>query len=243
MLQKTAGIVIRNTKYSESSVISKIYTRQLGMQSYIINGLHSPKAPIKPSLLQPLTLLELVVYSNPNKNIQRIKEATSFPSLQNLHFDVIKSSIGLYIAELIHRSVMEEEPNQRLYNFLEQSVLALDEAGTGIGLFPIYFSLHLTNHLGFFPQNNFSAHDKDIFSLEEGEFTDQPVSEENAILPPDSQYFSQIISTEYEHLPSLHIPRNTRNALLIKILRYYKLHLPNFQDLKSLPVLMNVLKD
>jgi DNA repair protein RecO (recombination protein O) len=187
--------------------------------------------------------LDLVVYSNPNKDVQRIKEAKSFPSLHNLHFDVIKSSIGLFMAELIHRSVMEEEPNQRLYNFLEQSVIALDEAGAGIGLFPIYFSLHLTNHLGFFPQNNFSENARDIFSLEEGEFTDQPVSEENAVLPPDSFYLSQIISTDYQDLSALQIPRNTRNALLIKIMRYYKLHMPNFQNLKSLPVLMNVLKE
>src|SRR5665213_2692691 len=105
MLVNTSGIVIRNTKYGEDSVISKIFTREFGMQTYIINGIHGPKASIKASLIQPLTILDLVVYYQKLKEIQRIKEARCPVQLTSLHSDHTKSGICMFVSEVLFKVI------------------------------------------------------------------------------------------------------------------------------------------
>ena len=74
MLTKTNAIVIKTINYSENSIILKCFTDQYGLQSYLINGVKNQKGAIKPSHLLVLNLLELEVYHQLNKNLQRIKE-------------------------------------------------------------------------------------------------------------------------------------------------------------------------
>ena len=69
MLHKIRGIVIKTTDYSESSVVAQIFTEDFGVQSYLINGVKRPKGKIRLSMLQPLHLLDMVVYFKPNAGI------------------------------------------------------------------------------------------------------------------------------------------------------------------------------
>ena len=43
MYSQTKGIVLSSVKYSESSIICKVYTAKLGLQSYIVNGVRKRK--------------------------------------------------------------------------------------------------------------------------------------------------------------------------------------------------------
>ncbi|RYD82795.1 MAG: DNA repair protein RecO [Sphingobacteriales bacterium] len=242
MLVKTGGIVIKNTKYSDSSIITKIYTRSLGMQTYMIHGIHSAKAAIKPSLLQPLVLLDLVVYSNPIKNIQRIKEAIPNPTLRSLHFDVVKSTIGLFVAELLHRAVKEEEPNERLYNFVEKFIIYTDDAEINLSVLPLFFVLQMTRFLGFFPQAD-TAYNYEYFNLTDGVFTEQQAAGVNNIEPQHATYLHKLLTTNFDTLPQARIPKASRTVLLNKIMDYYILHIPGFSSLRSLPVLASLLKE
>jgi len=83
MLHKTKGIVLNYIKYSDTSIIAKIYTEAFGLQSYIVNSVRSSKAKNKIALFQPLTLLEMVVYHKNHQGLQRISEMrTAEPYLQ-----------------------------------------------------------------------------------------------------------------------------------------------------------------
>jgi DNA repair protein RecO (recombination protein O) len=239
MLVKTSGIAIRNTRYSDSSIITKIYTRTLGMQSYMVRGIRSPKAAIKPSLLQPLTLLELVAYNTPGKDIQHLKEAVAKPSLHDLHFNVLKSAIGLFVAEIINRSVKEEESNERLYDFAQRFILMLDDAQEELSMYPLWFSIHLTKYLGFFPHGNMH-HDKQVFNLMDGGFTDHAETP-HIIDSPYSGDLSAILPADKPEL--IKLPKSSRIHLLDKIMEYYTLHIPAFGNMRSLPVLNSVLRD
>jgi DNA repair protein RecO (recombination protein O) len=237
MLAKTAGIIIRNTRYGEGSLISKIYTRQFGMQSYMINGVQAPKAAIKASMLQPVMLLDMVVYHNSLKDIQRIKEAKNLPVLRSIHFDIVKSGVGLFVSEILNKAIKEEEPNERLYDFAAEFILRLDAETGSLALWPLFFMVKLTNILGFSPTNNFDPMENKLFDLVEGGFTEYPQKSEFAISMPDSQYFSKLLEMEYADLPTAQIPKPIRSELLNKLILYYKLHLPDFQDIKSVEVL------
>ena len=67
MLLKTKGIILHTIKYADKKVICKIYTRDFGVQAYIVNVGNSARSKIKPAILLPLTQLELEVFSKQNK--------------------------------------------------------------------------------------------------------------------------------------------------------------------------------
>ena len=65
----TQALKLHTTEYSESSVIAKIFTRQLGVRAYILKGVRKGGSKTKQNLLQPLSHLDLVVYNNPKTQI------------------------------------------------------------------------------------------------------------------------------------------------------------------------------
>ncbi len=241
MLVSTRGIVIRNVKYSESSVISKMYTRTLGMQSYIIQGIHSPKASIKPSLLQAMTLLDLVAYHNKLKDLHRLKEAKPSPILESLPFDVNKSSIGLFMSEVIYKTIKEEEHNEPLFDFIEECIIYLDRSASPEPLLPLHFMLELSRHLGFYPHNNIDE-DSCYFQLKDGYFSPNSGRETEVISPPHSQHLSSMLGVPLEQLKEINIPRASRQYLLESMCTYYSLHVPGFTHIKSLQVLTSTLR-
>ncbi|HEY1023883.1 MAG TPA: DNA repair protein RecO, partial [Sphingobacteriaceae bacterium] len=105
MLHKTRGIVFKTTDYSESSVVVQVFTEKFGLQSYLINGVKRPKAKIRSNILQPLHLLDMVVYHKPAGNIQRVAEVRQVPVFQTIPYDVVKSSLVLFLNEVLHKSI------------------------------------------------------------------------------------------------------------------------------------------
>jgi len=242
MIARTSGIVIKNTKYSEASVISKIYTLDFGMQSYIINRINAPKAPIKASHLQPLSILDMIVYQNNTKDIQRIKEAKCDPVLQNIHTDLNKSAVAMFMAELIYRAIGEEEPNSTLFEFLKDSIIELDKDEKTIPLAPLLFIISLTRFLGFYPGNEYSE-ENCYFHLQEGYFSNINEQENIAVKPPYSLHLSQIIDylSNKPGKPDMKIPKASRIYLLNRMIDYYRFHLPDFPKLNSVEVLSVVM--
>ena len=93
MLIKTQGIIFHTKKYSESSLIVDIYTQEKGLRSYIISGVRSKKSKVSASLVQIMSLVDLVVYHRDDRDLTRIKEIKPAHVYQSLPFDVRKSAL------------------------------------------------------------------------------------------------------------------------------------------------------
>ena len=126
MIHKTRGIVFHAIKYSETSIITKIYTEKFGLQSYIVRGARKPKARLKASLFQPLSLLELEVYYKQKSTLQNIKEARSAHIFTSIPFDVRKSSIVLFLSDVLTKAIKEEETNRELFHYLDSMIRQFD---------------------------------------------------------------------------------------------------------------------
>src|SRR5882672_9774756 len=98
MTHKTKGIVLRTVKYGETSVIVAVYTELFGIQSYLVNGVRisSKKSPGKSALFQPSAILDLVVYHNDLKNLQRIKEYKWGWLYRTIFSDVFSNAVALF---------------------------------------------------------------------------------------------------------------------------------------------------
>jgi DNA repair protein RecO (recombination protein O) len=239
MLHKTKAIILRTVKYSETSVIAKTYTEQFGMQSYMVNGVRTSKSGSKKALLQPGTLLDLVVYHKPGKDLQRISEVKPWMTYRAIPFDVVKGSISLFIIELLYRSVREEESNEGLFRLAAKSLASLDEAEGSVANIHLWFMIQLTNYLGFLPHGDWTGEDC-IFDMEEGCFT-TTASGINCMDGKIASRLSVLLQASIEQQASIEMNRDQRNELLDKLIDYYRLHLDHFHKVKSPAILQAVI--
>lgn len=239
MLEKTRGIVLKHVKYSETSIICKIFTEQLGVRSYIINSVRSSKPQNQIVYFQSLSLLDLVVYEREGKNIQRIKESKPALIFTDLPFNIIKSSLGVFMTEILEKTLREETGNSPLFSFLADSIEFLDKTDARLVNFPIWFLIRLSAYLGFQPDAQNWTTGK-AFNLKEGNFED--VSEATwQISPVISEHLYGFLNLPLEETLSLSLPRPERRLVLETLLRFYAYHLEHFGEVQSLEVLKIVL--
>ncbi len=244
MLHKTKAVVLRTVKYGETSVIVSIYTELFGIQSYIVNGVRttSLRSSSKANLFQPATLLDLVVYHNELKNLQRLKEFKWSYLYQNIFRAVKKNAIALFMVELLQKCLKQPEANANLFYFIEDAFIQLDQAGeTATANFALYFSLHLTHFLGLRINDNFNE-ERTILDLQEGSFLAEAPSHPHFITYKLSYYTSLLLKTQQPvELTELRLNKETRRELLQAFLLFYALHNSDFGSMKSISVLQEVL--
>src|SRR3712207_1239703 len=144
MVHKTKGVVLRTVKFGETSIVATVFTELFGLQSYLVNGIRqvSKKGTAKGAYFQPGSMLELVVYKNEFKNLQRIKEYKWSYLYQHLFSDIFKNAVALFAIELLNKCLKEPEPNNELFYFIEDALLHLDEATPAVTAnFPLFIAL------------------------------------------------------------------------------------------------------
>ncbi|MDQ3683241.1 MAG: DNA repair protein RecO [Bacteroidota bacterium] len=243
MLHKTKGIILRTIKFGETSLVVTCFTELFGLQSYIVNNVRlvPKKGTAKANYFQPASILDLIVYHNEHKNLQRIKEFKWTHLYQNIFSDIFKNAVSLFMVELLNKCVKEPEPNTELFYFMEDALLHLDKAGNTVTAnFPIFFSVHLAVFFGFRISDTFSEKNH-YLDLHEGVFIHQQ---------PDHLYFLESKEAEaISHflkildpgdLTEVKLNADTRRRLLMAIENYYALHITDFGKMKTLPVLREV---
>ncbi len=243
MIHKTKGIVLRAIKYGETSLVVSIFTELFGIQSYIVNGIRtSGKTSSKGNLFQPSAIVEMEVYHNQLKNLQRIKEIKWSYMYQNVLTDITRNAVGVYMIELLQKCLKQPESNADLFQFSEDALMRLDLAGDAVTAnFPLYFSLQLIHFFGFAIQNNYSEKNT-ILDLQEGLYTNLP-PEHSYFLEGNSAYdISQLLKARHpDELDEIKLNKNTRREILLVLQTFYALHIQEFGTMKTLPILHEIL--
>ena len=240
MLIKTRGIVLSYLKYRETSIIARVYTERLGLQSYVVNSVRKAKPPGRIALFQPFTLLELVAYvARGNGGLTRLSEFRCAEAFQTLPYEVQKSSVVLFLSEIVGRAVREEEQNEPLFQFLHDSILDFDRQATGTENFALIFLLRLATYLGFGVSSGAELTDQVIMAGH------APVA--NGAIGPATLRLREfeIYFDELLHGPGTStIPNGrVRHDLLNVLIRYYQLHVEQLGEIRSLDILSQVLSE
>lgn len=237
MLVKTRGVVLNYIKFRESSIIAKVYTEQLGVQSYVVNGVRKKGAGSRIALFQPFTLLEMVVYTSHKGGLTRISEYKTAHPFSTIPFDIRKSSILLFLSEIVAKTVKEEEENPPLFNFLFNAIVAFDEQEGYFENFHLLFLLHLSHHLGFGPSTGSEI-------VEQVAFSGNVQALDSAPSVLTLQAFEVYFDTMIKQPEQMNIPNGkVRRELLAILIRYYQLHVDRLGEIKSLAILSEVLSE
>ncbi|MFT6335888.1 MAG: DNA repair protein RecO (recombination protein O) [Halioglobus sp.] len=215
-----------------------VFTREKGLRSFIVSGVRSSKTKNKASLYQHLNILDLVAYDKDDK-LARIKECRIEYHYKKLAYDVVRSSIGLFILEVCKNAIREREENIPLFDFIYSRLTLLDsEEPINLSLFSIKFMLELSEHIGFMPTNNFHS-DTPYFDLYNGKYLDHN-AEKYVATKEVSAAIGMIDHMAMDGLIALSYPKELRNQVIDDMVIYYRLHIEQFRELKTLDVLRTI---
>lgn len=240
MIIKTSGIILRTVKYSETSIIADIYTREKGLRSYIVSGVRTQKSKVSAGLMQVMSLVDIIAYDREEKGLNRIKEIKAAHVYISLPFDVLKASVGVFIAEVIRRAIRETDENKELFDFLFSVFQYLDETKKSYANLHLCVLVELANYLGI--QLYEDGYDQNaVFDLKEGVFTSQTVGHPHFLNKKLSHILRGVILTNWKNCYQLKISRDERKQLLAELVTYYRLHIDNFPEINSLKILQEIL--
>lgn len=235
MLVKTKAIVISSLKFQEKSLIVKCFTLSNGLKSYFVrDAFSSRKASQKIAYFQPFSILEIEAVHKNKGTLENFKEIKSAVPFQSIHTDIVKSTMVMFLSEMLHYSIQEEEKNEQLFLFLETALTWLDHHDE-ISNFHLILLLEITKYLGFYP--DLSDIDLPFFEINEGIFT--AFHNSNALSEHETSLFKKLIDLKFDN--SQKIFHVIERQILLKILiDFYSSHLEGFKRPKSLNILKEI---
>ena len=192
-------------------------------------------------MLQNLQLLDMVVYHKENSGLQRISELKANPVFHSISIDIVKTSLGLFICELLYNTLKEQQQDVQLFEFVYNSIKLLDLTEGNVANFHLWFLLKYSKHLGFFPHNNYTDHTK-YFDLREGIYVTSMPTHPQFLDEFHTQILSYLHYNSWDELKVLKLSPDQRKKMLLELLNYYSTHIENFKSLKSHHILEEVLQ-
>lgn len=243
MLQKTTGIALRAVKYGDTSLIVTLFTAHFGIQAYMVQGVRSTTASRnKASYFQPGTMLDMVVYMQPNKSLQRLREFQAAYLYTTVHNDVVKNSIVLFSSEILLRLLPEHAPLPELFTFVYQYFTDLDTTpAKQTANMPLYFLVQCSRFLGYEPKGVYSEETPHL-DLQEGGFSAHTPAMAPYIADVDAKALNEMIIAEsYQQVMDTAMSSDMRLRLIDWYIAYLQQHTQHLGNIRSLQVLRVVL--
>lgn len=240
MQEKTAAVVLHCLKYNDTSHIVNAYTESVGRASYIIKVSRARNASVRPSLFYPLALLDLEAEGRNVSQLRRITEARLLHPLHSLPLDPCKSAIALFLGEFLHHALREEGANRPLFTYLVHSIRILDACeGSAVANFHLVFLMRLSRFLGLYP-NLDDYLTGDCFDLLNACFCRRPPLHGHYLRPEEAAMLPCLMRMDYSTMHLFSFNRYQRVRCLEVLNDFYRLHIPQFPQLRSLEVLQEL---
>jgi len=244
MLHNTKGIVLRVTKYGDTSIILTAYTELFGVQQYMVKGVRvtSKKGANKGVFYQPAAILQMEVYHSPMKQLQMVKDVSWDFVYQNVYSDVLRNAVATYIVEVLQQT-MQPEPHPELFYLIEDTFKQLDKGGPQlVGNLPIYFLIHLSQNMGFGLQGKYTA-TTPVLDVREGQFVEKVPTHPYFLEGLEAETASSFLQVQfYNDLDTIVLSGTQRKKILELFQLSLSWHYKKFSDIKSLPILQEVLR-
>lgn len=239
MLEKTRGIVLHSLKYSDSGIVVHLYTRKFGRQSVLIKGMRNKKMGKHNIMFQSMFALNIEMYYKPSREMQMLKEFSLTEPFYSIQNDIRKSSVAIFLGEVLSSVLGEETPHEELFDFIENSISWFDRSESGFSNFHLSFLAHLTRFLGIkpsMPEND----GKFFFDMRNGRFQPVPPFHGDYANDTSSSYISMLLKHPVEESGSISLTGRQRNEILEILVKYYSFHLPSLKKINSLEVLKEI---
>lgn len=230
---KTKAIVLHTMQHKDSGYIVYALTEAFGRVSYYVNSAKRgvPMLGGSKIMLHPLTVIDIVAVKGRGA-FHRIKEAKRIIFPVSLFSDVYKSSIALFLSEFMYKVVRDDGANVMLFDYVFHSVKMLEAMGVEKVNFHLYFIVHLTKYLGFFPNNNYQ--EGAFLDMKSGDFVIIRPAHMRVVDREESKLLSLFMNAAVGEIGEIKSSGRNRSRLLEDMVQYVSLHHDTNYKLKSL---------
>ena len=233
-------IVLNTRPYRETSLLVNAYTDIWGRADFIVRGIRTARNKASAAMFHPLSILDTRTYYHEKKDLNQLKEYQKIYLLDGLCSDVRKSSVGLFIGELLYKTVRESEENRALFGFVADTILELDRAGVELADLHLYFAARLCRYLGYAPDLSAPAQKNIFFDIKGACFRDTPDTSYGAFDLDASRLFRQILTCPPGEATPLQCSGTKRHHFLNCLMNYYGYHMGKTPDIRSVDILHQV---
>lgn len=232
MKSTTKGIFLHRISYSETSLVVDFYTEEFGRKSFLFKG-----GKKKAHALFPMAICELEYYGRKESSLLNVTSVHNVGK-SRFHTDPVKSVVSFFMGEVVRKSFREEGSDNRIFQFLNDAVEELNETDN-LAIFPIKFLIDLSEVIGIQPYIEEEKLNYPYFDLEEGIIRNGAFQSNFEGESSSIQLIASLI--QQAKLDSTQ-NREIRETALDVMLKYYSIHLPNFDELVCYDVVKEVLR-
>lgn len=247
MLVKTEAIVLHSFKYGETRLIIDMFTRQTGRQSFIVSMPKTQKGKLKKQYFQPMTLLEVECELREKTQLQKMRDARLLTAYTTIPFSPEKLAVTLFVAEFLYHALRSEQKDEALFSYISDSLLWLDMAPEHYANFHLTFLMRMSRFLGFYPNLSLTPNPSPgeeqsdtYFDLREGRFCSTVPMHCDFLKPEEARLIRLLMRMDFPNMHLFLLSHQDRNRITEVLLQYYRLHIPQFPELKSLSVLQQL---
>jgi len=224
MFQTTEAIVLQLYPYKDHNAVVKLFTQNMGPISCWAASIHKKTSKTKANLLQPLSIIKAEISNKGNESLIQLREIETSVQTPHISLNIEKSTIAMFLAELLLKSLKESPHDDTLYDFIKDAILLLDATTERCTNFHILFMIRLSDHFGLLPKGNYSA-ETSYFNLQDGIYQLSPPLHPHFLSPTESEWLSKLSSKSLDKFYEWNIPAASRKLLLRGLLEYFELHL------------------
>ena len=239
MLEKTKGIVLHQIKYTDSGIVTQIYTRKFGRQSFLIKCMRNKKTGKHNINFQPLFILDMELYYKAAREMQTLKEFSVSFAPYEIYSNIKKSSVAIFLGEVLTSVLKEETPHDEMFEYIEESIMYFENCKESFANFHIAFLAGLSSFLGFEPHPRLEKEDQ-FFDMMNGIFVPVPPVHGNYTNEEITNILADFFVSSYDSISNISLSGKMRNDILETLIRFYSLHLPGLKRIKSLEILKEV---
>lgn len=235
VLVKTEAIVLHSLKFGEARLIVDMFTREAGRLSFAVSIPKTSKGRLKKQYFQPMTLLEVECDLRQRTQLQKLKDARLLTAYTSIPFSPEKLAITLFTAEFLYHALRSEQQDYLLFSYICSSMQWLDAATASYANFHLTFLMRMSRFLGFYP--NLEDGGDLMFDLREARFCSVAPLHRDFLAPDEARMIRLLMRMDFPTMHLYRLSHDERNRIVDVLLQYYRLHIPQFPELKSLSVL------
>lgn len=244
MKEKITAIVLGSIRHSDRHNVCTVFTRERGRMALLTPAGGAKRSRQAASRLLPLSVVEAQVNIGAGRELSIPSAIAPMEVWRSLYCDPVKTAVTLFTAEFLGHLLREAAPEPKVWDFIKSSTAYFDllTDRNAIANFHIAFLIGMSHLMGIFP---------DVAGYTDGMEFD--MSAGRMVLPfsgstprnsrIDSRwasYIPKILRMNYSNAAKFRFSGRERNEVLSLMVRYFGVHYPGADNLKSLAVLTEI---
>ena len=239
-LSKSRAIVLHLTRHGDSGAVVHVVDSDAGRQGLFVRGLGKGRG-VSPSAFHNLAILDTVTYATPRSSLLYLREYGPAVPLNGIRSDLAKSTVALFISEVLYRTLRSDDGDPDLFRWLVESIVRFDAAEGSVANFHLWWMAGYCVRSGFRPQDNWSP-ERPLFDMVSASFVASsafpaPPLNGSLLSPEESRLLHILLNSSLEEALAIPLSASRRSSFSGNMLRYLSIHFGVRLEVKSLDVL------